>query len=368
MNICSGNRSAERLRRPHHRRKGAAVHPPYLRRLLLLLLVVLLLGCARPAAAPASGSSWQISTPEEEGLDPAPLAAMLVAIDEHNPGLHSVLVVRNGHIVTEAYYGAYDWDRRHELYSCTKSFVATLIGIAIDQGRIAGLDQPVLSYFPEESSVDPRKEAMTLEDLLTMTSGLDWPEGDPIYRAMYQSAGWVRFVLGRPMVAAPGEIFNYSSGASHVLSAIVQQATGTPTLRFAQENLFGPLGINAEWHTDAQGIPIGGWGLQLTPRDMARLGLLYLNEGVWEGQRIVSAEWVRTATSKHVDTGGDLGYGYQWWTYPTHGAYAALGRDGQMIFVWPEERIVVAFTGATQGHDAEFALIEEYILPAVPEE
>jgi CubicO group peptidase (beta-lactamase class C family) len=334
---------------------------------MLLCLLLLLVGCRAALAPTPTVTPWWTSTPEDQGMDSARLAGMLEAVEARWLDLDSVLVIRNGAIVAEAYYPPYREDTKHELYSCTKSFCATLVGIAIDQGHIAGVDEPALSLLPGRTfeEVDARKEAMTLEDLLTMTSGLDWPEGDPIYRAMYQSPDWVRYVLGRPMVAAPGTAFNYNSGASHVLSAIVQQATGTPTLRYAQKHLFGPLGIDARWGVDSQGIAIGGWGLQLTPRDMARLGLLYLDEGVWEGQRIVSAEWVRAATSKHVETDGELGYGYQWWTYPTHGAYAALGRGGQMIFVWPQERIVVVFTAGDMDHQPQFDLIEEYILPAV---
>ena len=165
-------------------------------------------------------------------MDSALLARMYQAVEQRDLDLHSLLVIRNGRIVAEAYYRPFRQDAQHELYSCTKSFVATLIGIAIDQGLITGVEQRVLSCFPGRSfaNPDPLKEAMTLEDLLTMTSGLDWPEGDPIYRAMYQSRDWVSFVLSRPMVERPGARFNYNSGCSHVLSAILQEATGMNTL------------------------------------------------------------------------------------------------------------------------------------------
>jgi CubicO group peptidase (beta-lactamase class C family) len=170
-------------------------------------------------------------------------------------------------------------------------------------------------------------------------------------------------------VAGPGEVIvrvTYCSGCSHLLSAIIQKQTGMNTRDFAQGELFEPLGIrDAVWSTDSTGIPIGGWGLQLTPREMAKLGYLYLNGGVWDGRRIVSAEWVKTATQKHTGTDSDLGYGYQWWTYPRWGAYAGLGRYGQTIFVIPDLSLIVVTTAALEGHDPIFDLIEDYIVPAV---
>ena len=137
------------------------------------------------------------------------------------------------------------------------------------------------------------------------------------------------------------------------------------TRDFAEKELFRPLGItDVRWDADSQGIPIGGWGLQITPRDMAKLGYLYLRDGVWDGQQIVSSAWVKAATEKHTPTDGPLGYGYQWWTYPKWGAYAALGRYGQMIFVVPDLDLIVVTTAAAGGHDAIFRLIEQYIVPA----
>ena len=180
------------------------------------------------------------------------------------------------------------------------------------------------------------------------------------------SSDWVKQVLDLPMREAPGSQFNYCSGCSHVLSAIVQQATDMNPRDFADQYLFKPLGItDYRWDVDAEGTPIGGWGLQLTPRDMAKLGYLYLRNGQWEGQQIVSAEWVANATRTHTETGGDLGYGYQWWTYPSLAAYTALGRDGQMIFVIPELDLVIVTTAEMNGHDEIFQLIQQYILPAV---
>jgi CubicO group peptidase (beta-lactamase class C family) len=311
---------------------------------------------------------WRTSTPEAQGMDSQKLAKMLDDIKQQNLNLHSFLVIHNGYIVSETYFQSYRQDQKHELYSCTKSFISTLVGIAVDKGYIEGVSRLVKDFFPGRSfeNQDARKEAMTLENLLTMTSGLSWEEGDLVYRQMYQSSDWVKFVMDKPMSGQPGSQFNYCSGCSHVLSAIVQQKTGKNTRDFAQQVLFEPLGISSlNWDTDSKGIPIGGWGLQITPRDMAKLGYLYLHDGNWDGRQIISAVWVKTATQKHTGTDGELGYGYQWWTYPSLGAYTALGRYGQTIFVVPDLNLVVVTTAALDGHEEIYQLIEKYVVPAV---
>jgi len=351
--------------------------------ILLCMLLAILAGCSSSPAtgAPAPVSTptpstaaywptgaWRTSPPEAQGMDSQKLAQMLAAVQQQHLNLHSLLVIRNGYIVSETYFGSYQPDTRHEQYSCTKSFVSTLIGIALDKASIGRIDRKIADFFPGRTfaNLDPQKEAMTLEDVLTMRSGLDWQEGDPVYAAMYRSPDWVKFVLDTPMAVAPGSQFNYCSGCSHLLSAILQQATGMNTRDFAEQYLFKPLGISkVTWETDANGIPIGGWGLQLTPRDMAKLGYLYLRGGVWDGRQIVSAKWVEAATQKHTDTDGDLGYGYQWWTYPSLAAYTALGRYGQTIFVVPGYDLVVVTTAQMEDHAEIFKLIDGYILPAV---
>jgi CubicO group peptidase (beta-lactamase class C family) len=356
--------------------------------LTILCFLVLLSGCAQPLPPPAStlppGDSpaatqpalpssawptldWPTSTPAEQGMDAALLDEMLAQIDTDRMNLHALLVIRHGAIVLEKYYPGHDRLEKHTQYSVTKSFTSTLLGIALDQGKIKGVDQPVQDFFPGLvfTNPDPRKDAMTLADLLTMTSGLDWQESDASYSAMYQSADWVDWVMGLEQAAAPGEVFNYCSGCSHVLLKAVGQAVGTDVVDFARENLFEPLGIrDFGWERTRRGDAIGGWGLLLTARDMAKLGYLYLHEGAWDGRQVVSASWVRAATSQHADPDGRLGYGYQWWLYDTHGAYAALGRSGQTIFVIPDLDIIVVTTAGISDHDPIFALIDDYILPA----
>jgi CubicO group peptidase (beta-lactamase class C family) len=311
---------------------------------------------------------WRTSTPEEQGMDSARLAAMLEWVQQQRLNLHSLMVIRKGYIVSETYFDSYRQNDRHQLFSCTKSFIATLIGIALDRGDIQRIDAPVMDFFAGRpfANLDERKQAMTLQDLLTMRSGLDWQESDPSYMELMRSSDSVKYVLDKPMAQAPGSQFNYCSGCSHVLSAILQQVTGANTLDYANKNLFKPLGItNLRWDKDPSGIPIGGWGLQLTPREMAKLGYLYLHDGAWEGRQIVSSAWVQAATQQHTTTDGELGYGYQWWVYPSFGAYTALGLEGQTIFVVPEADLIVVTTAEVDGHEQIFRLIEEYIMPSI---
>ena len=349
---------------------------------IICVLGLALIGCGGAPAAPAQvgistteqeqnlywpTSGWRTATPEQQGMDSRLLDQMLAAVKRQNLNLHSLLVIRHGYLVSETYFGNYGPETQHELYSCTKSFVSTLIGIALDQGYIERLDQPVIGFFPERTfqNVDARKADMSLEDVLTMRTGLDWQEGDPEIQALYRSPDWLANVLGRPMIADPGREFNYCSGCSHILAAVLQKTNGD-LLAFARTSLFDPLGIGSvRWETGSNSIPIGGWGLQLTPRDMAKLGYLFLHEGQWDGQQIVSESWVKAAVQSHTATGGDLGYGFQWWTYPLYKAYTALGLYGQTIFVIPEDDLVVVTTAQASDHTPIFNLIEQYIVPSI---
>jgi CubicO group peptidase (beta-lactamase class C family) len=312
---------------------------------------------------------WRTSSPEAQGMDGEELAQVLESVREQGMNLHSLLIIRNGFLVSESYFQNYDQERKHELYSITKSFVATLVGIAVDQGTISGVDQKVTGFFPDETfeNNDERKAAMTLENVLTMTTGLDWEEGDMAYARLYQSRDWVKHMLDMPIIDLPGSRFNYCSGCSHLLSAIIQRQAGMSTQEFAERRLFKPLGIeDYSWSSDANGIAVGGWGLQLTPRDMAKLGYLYLHDGNWDGQQIVSTAWVEEATSQHIETEDEgYGYGYQWWTYSPLEAYAAIGMGGQTIIVVPDLDLIVVTTAQMDGSEAIFRLVEEMIVPSV---
>jgi CubicO group peptidase (beta-lactamase class C family) len=318
---------------------------------------------------------WQTSTPEEQGID----SEILLEMFEYFPrnqldhGMLSLLIIRNGCLVMEAYFHPYRADLRTDLWSCTKSVSSMLIGIALAQGHIESLEQPVLDFFPGETfqNVDEFKRSMNVKDLLTMRAGLDWPEAMYPYDdqrnlvlRMIDSDNWVHFVLDRRMIHEPGLYYEYNTGASHLLSAIIQQSTGVSTTVFAQETLFDPLGISdLDWLRDPQGIASGGHGLLLTPRDMAKLGYLYLRQGEWDGEQIVPAEWVKASIQPHtsmfsnVDSRYELAYGYQWWVLPDLNLYeadsfGAIGYQGQFIFVVPEKDIVVVLTqwDSRRGH------------------
>jgi CubicO group peptidase (beta-lactamase class C family) len=327
-----------------------------------VLLITILIGipsfsaCSSllQAKAPWPTEGWHTSSPEEQDMDSAILNQMMERIDERDAPIDSVIVVRNGYIVFEQYRNDYDQDSSHHIQSVTKSFTSTLVGIAIQEGFIENVDQRVLDFFPERTiaNLDARKQNLTLENLLTMSDGMDWHELDYPYTdpnnslgQMWRSKDVIQHVLDHPMVRDPGDAWSYNSGTSILLGNIVEQATGQSLLLFARQHLFDPLGIgNLYWaKADSKHYHSDG-GLYMIPRDMARLGYLMLNEGVWDGKQILPPEWVEQATTARYQTNGSLGYGYQWWKFPDLDVYAALGHYDQAIYVIPEADLVVVFT------------------------
>jgi CubicO group peptidase (beta-lactamase class C family) len=305
---------------------------------------------ASPAYWPTQG--WRSSTPEQQGIDSGKLADALDYIRKNEINIHSLLIVRNGFVVLDAYFYPYNENNTHDLASVSKSVTATLIGVAINQGKIKSVQQPVLALFPARSVLnrDARKEKLTVEHLLAMSSGLDcrYEPGELTLRQMRQSSDWVQFMLNLPMAAEPGKKFVYCSGGSHLLSGIISQTTGMSALDFARKSLFEPLGIrDASWPSDSQGVSFGWGDLHLHPRDMAKLGLLYLNQGLWDGKRILNSDWVAQATQAHAKTELEADYGYGWWAFKGNraGQYEAVGRGGQRISLLPDKNIVVVFTG-----------------------
>jgi CubicO group peptidase (beta-lactamase class C family) len=295
---------------------------------------------------------WKSSPPEKQGMDSTVLAQLLDFIKGQNKGLQSILVIRNGYIVLENYSDSSTWDQKHILNSCTKSFVSALVGIAIDKGYIKDETSSVLDFFPEYglANNDPLKGKIEIKHLLSMTSGFDWPQYGPnnISDRMGESNDWVKFILDRPMTAVPGSQSNYSNGDAHLLSAIIQKSSGQTALDFGWTHLFQPLNIaDIDWYYDPHGINIGSATIYLTPRDMAKLGYLYLNAGMWEGKRIVSADWIHKSLQSHTQiqiSAGLADYGYYWWIYPQMGMVEAWGGAGQRIAIFPELGIVTVMT------------------------
>ncbi|MFX1475646.1 MAG: serine hydrolase domain-containing protein [Promethearchaeota archaeon] len=344
---------------------------------LMLSVVVLPFGTGVGAQSvvpdywPTNG--WRTSDPEAQGMNSTLLDEMTAFIENGvenlSWALHSFLVIRNGYIVYEYYSLPYDQDTLHFLASATKTFVAALIGIALDAGIIGSINDTVVDIFDDRpiANMDARKEAITIRHLLTMTPGLAW-DNDNGYNIMIASPDWVQYVLDLPMIADPGETWAYNSGASHLLSAIIQQLSGTTTLAFAENRLFGPLGIDQYlWETDPQGIPNGGAGMELTPRNMAKLGLLYLENGQWDGQQLLPEDFVAASCTiqSHLTTDPDgnpaSGYGYQTWVYPYLDAYGARGSGGQRILVVPDHELVIV----TTGNDAQLVPLADLLLDYV---
>ncbi len=310
-------------------------------------------GCPSSSSKSAApGLEWTSAPPEEQGFDSAALAAVIEQIDEQDLPIDSIQVVRKGVLILDAYFYPYLGDRKHDIASVTKSVTSTLIGIAVDRGLLT-LDQGLLATLPELApppSADGKAE-IDLLDLLTMTSGLrcGLSPGEPELYQTLQSENFVRYALELPMAAPPGTQWAYCSPGSHLLSAMIAKASRMSTLDFAMKNLFGPLGItDVTWPADPQGVTFGWGDLQLHPRDMARIGQLFLNEGSWNGAQIVSKHWVEQASESFILTDdGQTGYGYQWWVLsgPFDGVYEARGRSGQAIIVWPQNDVVAVFTG-----------------------
>jgi CubicO group peptidase (beta-lactamase class C family) len=348
--------------------------------LLIVALVQTTLVIGIPAAAqdehwPTDG--WRTSTPEEQGIDSAQLLSALDRMEDNGTtfSIHSMLVIRHGYIVLDVSMAPANAELPHATYSVAKSVLSTLVGIAIDQGYIEGVDQSIWDYFDKTSTaeMDERKEALVLENLLTMSSGMRLDD-----QKMYSLSGseqpWVQFVLDQRMLNEPGTSFHYADAVSHITSALFSQATGQSALAFGQENLFAPLGItDVTWLADPQGVSLGGDGLYLTPYDMAKLGYLYLHEGQWDGQQIVSSAWVKAATTSTGRGDYGWGYGYYWWVSEprnlppdTPNLYFAAGYAGQTIFVVPEKDLIVVFTGGSEpSSNADVQIFLENILPAV---
>ena len=307
------------------------------------------------AAVPWPTTGWTTSTPEAQGVSSAALAELVDF--GASADMDSLLVVRHGRIVAEAYYAPFRPGMRHLVNSVTKAVVGTLAGIAVQRGEMASVDEPVLDSFRfrDVAAADGDKRALTIAQLLDMTSGLAWTE--PLTEAppesmlqMERSRDWVGFVLDQPMAHPPGTSFNYDSGDWHLVSAILARKTGLDTLEYARRTLFAPLGIaDATWRADPQGVRIGGYGLSLQPRDMAKLGYLYLHHGEWDGQRILPAAWVDRVFHASVDMGlgatPRFAYARGWWTIPERHAYLAVGFLRQLVIVLPDVDMVAVVTG-----------------------
>jgi len=318
-------------------------------------------------------------------MHPSVLASIDATVAKHFPTLLSLLIERDGVLVCERSYQHGDLAAPANVKSVTKSIVSALVGIALREGDLLSLDQRVEEFFPQffPAGGDQRKRAICLRHLLTMRSGLRWAEqsADSL-PALFASPDWVQHALSLPLMHPPGEVFAYSTPDAHLLSAILTRATGVNTLAFANRSLFGPLGITATtWPSDPQGFPIGGSELSLTPREMAKVGSLYLRKGNWEGRQLMPAEYVEASTRTQVRPAdgafASATYGYLWWVTMVgpYASFYALGYGGQLICVIPALEVVFVTTArldvpSEQGAGPRtFALARELaervVLPAL---
>jgi CubicO group peptidase (beta-lactamase class C family) len=322
---------------------------------------------------------WPVSSPGSAGLDSKWIDSAFTAAEQLG-FVDAILVFKDGYIVAEKYYNGYGVDKQHQIWSCTKSFMSALIGIAIDKGYIGSIDNKVMDYFPEYiySGMDPRFFDITIKHLLTMRMGIDREENNLI--PVVQTNDWIRETFKLPLLFNPGEKFSYNSLETHLLSAIITKSTGKNAMEFARENLTGPMGIEiVEWRTDPQGNSTGGYDIFMKPRDMAVLGYLYQNEGKINDRQIVSKEWVYKSLERSWNNNGtewgalkDYNYGFLWWLGKMNGyeLFMALGMGGQYIVNFPELDMIVVTTAnqyITWDNDQELPILEiisDFILEA----
>lgn len=322
---------------------------------------------------------WETVTPESQGLRSADLTRMVEHIESNDISIHSIVIYKNKTIPFEVYFKPYNKDVTHNIKSTSKGVISALVGIALQEGYIESLDDKVLSYFPELDVKDEGKSNITIRNLLTMASGLKWNENglNSMY-TFFVSKKIVKRVLNLPLANEPGSTFNYNTGLTHLLSAIIAKATGMSTFEFAEKHLFGPLDIhNVQWSTDRDGYYIGGSELFLTPRAMTKFGVMYLDGGKYGGRQIVPENWVAESTAHQMEGnfhGADIKYGYLWWLdignrlfsyIDDENDFTAMGVHGQRIFIGRTHDMVVVITADQEDESQCDVIIRDFIIPAV---
>ncbi len=317
------------------------------------------------------------STPEAEGVSSEAIIKFIEGYSADKHQLHSYMLIRHGKVISEAWWKPYAADKKHSMYSVSKSWTSTAIGFAVAEKRLTVQDK-VIAFFPEHADLQdkPFLKDLKVQDLLTMSVG---HEKEPLRSVIVFSPDWVRGFLNYPIVHQPGTKFLYNTLATYMLSAIVQKVTGMTTLDYLKPRLLDPLHISGiDWESDQKGINVGGWGIRVKTEDMAKLGLLYLNKGKFEGKQILPAAWVEEATSKHIDQEPDAsadkkangqyadwlqGYGYQFWR-SRNGAFRGDGAYGQYILMMPEQDAVLIITSESQDLPDDLNQVWKNLLPA----
>jgi hypothetical protein len=340
---------------------------------MLKLKLALILAVVSFYANAQTGTSLPRSTPEAEGVSSAGILNFINASEKSKNELHSFMILRHGKVISEGWWNPYKPTLRHTLYSASKTFTSTAVGFAVSENKLK-LSDKVISFFPHElpDSVSANLAALTVRDMLIMSDGMD-PEPREVPR---KSKNWVKGFLAAPIVNKPGSVFLYNSMGTFMLSAIIQKVTGQKVIDYLKPRLFDPLGISGEdWEENLMGVNTGGWGLRVKTEDMAKLGQLYLQKGLWNGNQIIPSAWIEEATTSKIIQHPDLpqskkdssdweqGYGYQIWR-SRHHSYRADGAFGQYILVLPGLDAVIAIQEETPSMQDELNIVWTYLLPA----
>ncbi|MDO3625289.1 serine hydrolase [Mucilaginibacter sp. BT774] len=319
--------------------------------------------------------AFPISEPEAQGVSSASIDSFLNAVGKSKNEFHSFIFLRHGKTIAQGWWNPYAPDLRHSLYSCSKSFTSTAVGFAVSE-KLLSVNDKVISFFPGSlpDSVKTYLAALTVKDLLTMSVG---QEPDPTGQLALGSDNWVKDFLALPIKYAPGSKFLYNTMATYMLSAIVQKVTGQKEVDYLKPRLFDPLGIkDMDWEVNTQGVNTGGWGLRVKTEDLAKMGQLYLQKGVWNGKQVLAKAWIEEATTFKIDQAPGVpqnkkdssdwmqGYCYQFWRC-RHDAFRADGAFGQYIIVMPDQDAVIAITSETPDMQDELNLVWKYLLPAM---
>ncbi|MEZ6039505.1 MAG: serine hydrolase [Planctomycetaceae bacterium] len=311
------------------------------------------------------GEGLARATPESQGVSSSGIREFVMSADARVNTMHSFMLLRNGKVLAECWWQPEAADKPHVLWSLSKSFTSTAVGLAVHEGKLS-IDDHVSQFFPDEMPDKPSANlaAMRVRDLLTMSTG----HQDEVF--LRDKTEWVKAFLAHPVPHLPGTHFRYNTPATYMQSAIVQKMTGQTVVDYLKPRLFDPLGIEApRWDASPEGISLGGYGLFLRTEDIAKFGQLYLQKGEWNGQQLIPSDWIEQATSKQVSNGSNpesdwnQGYGFQFWRC-RHGAFRGDGKDGQFCIVLPEWNAVVVMTANTRDLQGQLNLVWEKLLPA----
>jgi len=360
---------------------------------LTLILFLSFISCKKEESKPGNqykyqlpeqkDDGWEVLSLSEAGMDVSAIEEIAEnIINEQYKGIHSMLIVRNGFLVFEEYFKGYTSDDLQHIFSITKSVSSSLTGIAIDKGFLQGVEDPVLSFFPQYNITDSIKQKLLLKHILTLTTGIKWDEKTYPYTdpqnseyQMFQTDDWMEFVLQRPLSHNPGEIYNYNTGSVHLLSSVFKESSGLLANEFAEQYLFEPLGITDYfWNTDKQGFPCTGathGGLKMKARDVAKYGFLYLNDGKWNNIQVIPEYWIEESVIPRIqiDQSEQLGYLWRIGHYDIDGNkvvyYLSVGSGGQTLVVFPELDLMIVFLCWNNTNDADILIPMVLILNSI---